>query len=343
LRVPLEALQAANEGAIELRDLNATPAGATAFTTALHAAAPLRARRLDVAPPKPWRISSFSGLISAQEREAPDYDAIEQLDTHAVARAASEDLFGLPGGMQTGTLIHQLFEAIDFRHPASTQISALVRRKMTEFGLDPRWTPVLEKMLADVTATPLDEAVRLRLNCIAPAQRLVELEFLFPVGDVRLQALREALQPLRRIGSRLPDAIGELILAPSRGYIRGFIDLAFEFEGRYYLADYKSNYLGAHIEDYAPAQLSEAMSASWYDLQYLLYSVALHRHLRLHLVDYDYERHFGGAYYLFVRAMRPAHGRSAGVYFTRPARALIEALDAALYAGQAARAQKAQQ
>jgi exodeoxyribonuclease V beta subunit len=142
--------------------------------------------------------------------------------------------------------------------------------------------------------------------------------------------LRDALDPLRAQGSRLPESIGRLVLAPARGFIRGFVDLVFEFERRYYLADYKSNWLGNRHEDYAPAQLAAAMSEAFYDLQYLLYTVALHRYLRLRIRDYDYDRHFGGVYYLFVRGMQPQHGCSSGVYATRPEKVLIERLDALL-------------
>lgn len=135
---------------------------------------------------------------------------------------------------------------------------------------------------------------------------------------------------MRVQGSRLPEAIGRTVLAPARGFVKGYIDLVFEYDGRYYIADYKSNWLGERYEDYAPGRLAEAMSESFYDLQYLLYTVALHRYLKLRLPDYDYDRHVGGVYYLFVRGMQPSRGASSGVYATRPDRALVERLDALL-------------
>jgi exodeoxyribonuclease V beta subunit len=114
--------------------------------------------------------------------------------------------------------------------------------------------------------------------------------------------------------------------------MKGYIDLVFEHAGRYYLADYKTNYLGATAADYLPAQLEPAMRASHYDLQYLIYSVALHRHLRNRLPDYDYARDFGGVYYLFLRGMDPAHEAGCGIFFEQPAPSLIQALDE-LFAG----------
>ncbi|ERI51663.1 hypothetical protein N878_21860 [Pseudomonas sp. EGD-AK9] len=112
------------------------------------------------------------------------------------------------------------------------------------------------------------------------------------------------------------------------GMFKGFIDLVFEHQGRYYVADYKSNWLGVDDGAYTHDAMAAAMASHRYDLQYVLYVLALHRQLRLRLAEYDYDRHLGGALYLFLRA--PAHG----VYLARPPRELIEQLDA-LFMGEA--------
>ena len=69
------------------------------------------------------------------------------------------------------------------------------------------------------------------------------------------------------------------------------------------------------------------MSEHRYQLQYLIYLLALHRYLRTRLQDYDYDRHIGGAFYLFLRGMEPAAGTRRGVFFDRPSLECIEALD----------------
>jgi exodeoxyribonuclease V beta subunit len=112
--------------------------------------------------------------------------------------------------------------------------------------------------------------------------------------------------------------------------MKGFIDLVFEFDGRFYIADYKSNWLGDTMPDYSRARLDEEMIKHGYPLQYLIYSLALHRYLDLRLPDYDPEQHFGGAYYLFIRGMKPEWGQ-AGVYFERPPVAVLEALDTCMW------------
>jgi len=120
-----------------------------------------------------------------------------------------------------------------------------------------------------------------------------------------------------------------------RGLMKGYIDLVFRVDGRFYLADYKSNHLGDRLEDYCGPGLGRAMRVHRYDLQSLIYTLALHRYLRRRLPGYAYERHFGGAYYLFLRGMRPEQGPRYGVYRDRPPLDLIEALDG-LFAGKSA-------
>jgi exodeoxyribonuclease V beta subunit len=105
------------------------------------------------------------------------------------------------------------------------------------------------------------------------------------------------------------------------------MDLVVQHDGKYYLIDYKSNHLGEHAEDYAPARLAQVMIGHHYVLQALIYTVALHRYLQLRLPGYDYDRHFGGVYYLFVRGMSPSHALGSGVHADRPTRRVIEALD----------------
>ena len=112
-----------------------------------------------------------------------------------------------------------------------------------------------------------------------------------------------------------------------RGLMRGFIDLVFRHEGRFFIVDYKSNRLGNRLQDYGRDGLREAIRQHRYDLQYLIYSLALHRFLGWRLPGYDFERHFGGVYYLFLRGMRPNRGSEIGVWYDHPPLELIDGLD----------------
>jgi exodeoxyribonuclease V beta subunit len=111
----------------------------------------------------------------------------------------------------------------------------------------------------------------------------------------------------------------------------GTIDLLAESGGKFYLLDYKSNHLGNSGDRYAASALSDVMANGHYYLQYLIYTIAVHRYLQARMAGYSYETHFGGVFYLFLRGMRAA--TQNGVYFDRPSLALIQALESCVMEG----------
>lgn len=118
----------------------------------------------------------------------------------------------------------------------------------------------------------------------------------------------------------------ELQFEELQGMLKGFIDLTFEYQGKFYIADYKSNHLGDNIQAYHHSALKQAISDHRYDLQYILYSLSLHRYLAMRLPNYDYDTHIGGCYYLFLRGMSVQYP-GFGIYYDKPPKALILALD----------------
>ncbi len=166
------------------------------------------------------------------------------------------------------------------------------------------------------------------LGQLPKSRRIAEMEFSLPLGRVTPQALKEvfAAHPAEPVSERFADRLGRLGFAPLRGLMKGFIDLTFEWDGRYYILDWKSNSLGDTVEHYAREKLQEIMENSFYVLQYHLYTVALDRYLSRRVPGYGYERHFGGAFYVFLRGVGPARGPDAGIYHDKPPAARIEAL-----------------
>ena len=170
---------------------------------------------------------------------------------------------------------------------------------------------------------------RPRVPGVGKGFRLHDLERAVPEMEFHLPL--EGLDR-RRLGEALADHGYDNPFAGSRsnidGYLRGFIDLVVGHDGVWYVLDYKSNWLGNRLDAYRPAGIAKAMRDHRYPLQYLLYLVALSRYLAGRLPGYDYDQHVGGAFYLFLRGMDPAVGMARGVYFDRPSRACIDALDA---------------
>ena len=261
-----------------------------------------------------WHISSFTGLTR---------------DIHQVAHGGSTGISGdsildFPAGSHVGLLLHSILEHLDFTDDIQTQCDELLPRYAPRFGLDSiDYQRTLCKWLKTLVVSPLNDG-GLTLSVLSSRQRLNELSFDFALDSLSIDNLNDLLE---RISAPDLKPIG---VENFRGMITGVIDLVFEHQGKYYLADYKSNYLGASLEDYSRDKLERAILDRRYDLQYLLYSIALHRYLSQRIPDYQYERHFGGVYYLFIRAMRPQQGSQYGVYFDLPAYTDLSRLDALL-------------
>ena len=166
-----------------------------------------------------------------------------------------------------------------------------------------------------------------------------ELPFLLRVAgrddDVNLarlgDALRQSESPLvRSYGPRV-----QRIRRPRlRGFLAGFIDLVYRWQGRWYVLDYKTNQLGPRA-DYDTERLGRAMAEHDYLLQAHLYAVAVNRLLRQRVPDYQYERDFGGFVYLFLRGLDATGRTGAGVYFHRPSERVVAAMSDTLAGRQA--------
>lgn len=290
-----------------------------------------RVRRFGGTLERDWWISSYSGLAAQGHGHSkgvlanPGFD--DEVVTEAAALAAEEpvqapqpSIFTFPKGARPGTLLHSLFETIDFQSAAGEPLAQHIATLLAQDGFDESWAQVLQQQVEAVLDTPLetgfDEPVRLR--DLAPERKQVELEFFLPMGRVTAPALTALCQqhdPLSR-GNK------PLSFATVQGMLKGFIDLVFEWQGRWYLLDYKSNHLGMSPADYSRPALEQAMVEHRYDLQYQLYSLALHRLLALRLPGYDFDQHFGGVFYLFLRGMP-----QGGIFHTRPSRELVLGLD----------------
>ena len=226
--------------------------------------------------------------------------------------------FAFPRGARAGTCLHAILE--DWAR-AKGELTQLVEPALKAYGLPLDWRDIATAQLERVLQTDLDGA-GLTLASLQAARRLPELGFTFPVRDLDVARLRALLtDPANGLAAPLREAAARLEFDSLKGFLKGFIDLTFEYGGRWYIADYKSNWLGPDASYYGGERLLQALAGEHYYLQYLIYLVALRRFLRQRLTDFRDEQ-LGGAFYLFLRGMP-----EAGVYFARPDDALLDALD----------------
>ncbi|ELI5380541.1 TPA: exodeoxyribonuclease V subunit beta [Vibrio parahaemolyticus] len=290
----------------------------------------LSAKELQNPIDRNWRITSYSGLVK-QGSHHVEHDATIEITGFDIDSSEEQDeadlvepersIFTFPRGARPGTFLHSLFEEIEFTQPATTEENTqIILGLMESEQLDEEWLPILQQLIDTVLATPLD-GKSLLLNQKAPSQRLVEMEFLLPIEVLSAPALNRVIQRHDPLSAKA----GDLGFQTVQGMLKGFIDLVFEHQGKYYVLDWKSNHLGDDVTSYHGEALKSAMADHRYDLQYQIYALALHRFLRSRLANYQYEQHFGGVYYLFLRGM---DGQSDhGIFAAKPTLDFLQEMD----------------
>ncbi len=307
-----------------------------------------------------WWSASFSALTRdlghlAVAAPSPGSERDARVDDALIDSAEPSDLLcgealptptvaprfhAFPAGSRYGTLLHDLLEwqferawplAQDNVDAAQARDwSALLQRKAQALKLGAEtlaqlqdWIPCIGQATlplpsvsvgADAEAPP----PALKLCSLDRSNAWAEMGFALPVHTLGAAQL-DRLISQQLLPGQPRSPLQDLQL---EGMLIGFMDLVLQHAGRYYVLDYKSNRLDAYSAGY----LSAAILAHRYDVQYTLYTLALHRLLKSRLPGYDYDRHVGGAIYLFLRGIDQP---GSGVFVDRPPRALIEALDAA--------------
>ena len=280
-----------------------------------------------------WWIASYSALRigdSLSPAEAPESALAQKLsdderldpDAPRDVLLSGGDIHRFPRGPNPGTFLHGLLEwagSEGFKADPDA-IKDAVARRCNRRGWQ-GWIETLSDWLQHLQDEPL------RLNNGQPAvvlselsQYQIEMEFWFASHKVDVVQMDKLVRQHTHGGAARAGAEPSLL----NGMFKGFIDLTFEHQGRYYVADYKSNWLGTDDSAYTEQAMTASILDNRYDLQYVLYLLALHRQLKARLPGYDYDQHMGGALYLFLRGTR---SQGQGVFFTRPPRLLIESLD----------------
>ncbi|MDA9557689.1 exodeoxyribonuclease V subunit beta [Vibrio sp.] len=327
----------------------------------------LAARQLQQSIESDWYITSYSSLVRQSHAKHQDtsmlttlnydLDSLDGQDEHHVSGKSTREgnvnetesdnvtdledetpelsIFTFPKGSKPGTFLHTVFERVNFNAPATSEENTEILTGVMEWErVDIEWLPILQTLVDTVLSASLGEQ-GIQLNQKRSSQMLIEMEFNLPISQLN----SVELNPILQAHDPLSKQAGLLDFRRVQGMLKGFIDLIFEHQGQFYVLDWKSNHLGDHSECYQTEHLERVMIEHRYDFQYQLYSLALHRYLKTRIADYDYDRDFGGVFYLFLRGIeapslsdteRVSNNISdqQGVFFCKPSRKLIELLDA---------------
>ncbi len=287
----------------------------------------LQARHFPLEYINSWGIGNFSNLIKGQPY-------------HAEPSIAGTGFAALPKGKKFGNAIHAILQnyftegdehfynhldrylvlplqvEADFRSPTNS----ILQEKLS----------LVEAMLNNLLTTPLRGADTedLQLKAITPADAKAELPFLYRLNSISPTILQNIFQQYAvGIAHNFVDELENLNFSLRYGYMNGEIDLLFRYNNRYYIADWKTNHLGPDSSCYSPAAIAENMRKHFYVLQYHIYTLAAHLFLQQRCRDYDYQRDFGGVFYLYLRGVDKSGN---GIFYDKPAPELINALTKAL-------------
>jgi exodeoxyribonuclease V beta subunit len=320
----LEALEKKSGGSIAVTVIDpAEDLKAKVYPSQTELVENLSARHFSGSIRRAQMIASFTGLTSGRAEEEPDRDAVELPEQVADTGDGQNGLAGFQGGIRAGVFLHDVLEHLDFQAP--DQIEQLVRLKLATHGIAGNdWKEAFCAQLRILLETPLEPD--LTLSQISLAERLSEVEFSYPIASLQPDQLQELFvkHGSPEIPREFPESLGRLYLQ-TEGFMRGFIDLLFRFGKRYYLIDWKSNWLGNRPGDYDEAAVRACMLQHSYFLQYHLYTVAADLYLSSRIGGYEYDKHFGGVFYVFFRGLDAKNPKRA-IFRDRPRASLVSAL-----------------
>lgn len=274
------------------------------------------------------RITSYSALTKHHdspsiieidlEKEGFDFDESEAKIEfeETVLDSNVKSVFTFPRGADAGNFLHALFEKIEFN--SRTDISEIIEKELDYAGYDSSWADVVKQWVLQTLSRTMPP-VGVVLGNLTPREVLKEMEFHFPIESIQAKEIRQVIRD-NKASTEMGDS------AIIHGFMKGFIDLTFVYEGKYYILDYKSNHLGNDYQNYATIELNREIIAANYDVQYHIYTVALHRYLKNRLTDYSYKKDFGGVIYIFLRGLND-EDPSQGVFFDKPDWNKINQLD----------------
>ena len=265
-----------------------------------------------------WRRMSYTALN-------PDHELSIKNRSNSYDDKYEQFVFvQLRKGAKTGNMLHHIFENIHFADQGKWKY--VIEQAINRFAGGSRdlYSAMLHTLMDHVLNTNIylgpDQFL---LSNISSDRRINELEFDFTVPVFKTADLRNLSD--ERIEINVRD------LQEIEGMMNGKVDLFFEYNGKYYILDWKSNYLGDSLPDYAADKLALAMNENNYHLQYLIYTLAVKKYLESRLPDFDYGSQFGGVIYLFLRGIRK--GSDTGIFSYKPTPEKMEILEGILCSG----------
>ncbi|MGM0608160.1 MAG: exodeoxyribonuclease V subunit beta [Candidatus Muiribacteriota bacterium] len=265
-----------------------------------------------------FKIHSYSSLTkSSSENILFDFYGEDEVNRESFIEFDSvinQDVFNIPKGANTGNFFHQILEEIPFNIEDNV-LKEEVSEKSFEYQIDSKWHNPSIDVIKNVLNTNLfSDNSSFKLKNIPLKDRLSEPQFYMACDKLNSDIL---IKKIKNIFSRnlLKDV--NLNFKEFEGFLTGFADLIFRYKDKYYIVDWKSNYLGNSVKFYSPQRLKEDIIKNKYFVQIYIYSQALHYYLEKKLPNYNYNSNFGGVFYIYLRGVTNNPDDIYGKYFKK--------------------------
>ncbi|WP_343187979.1 exodeoxyribonuclease V subunit beta [Buchnera aphidicola] len=269
----------------------------------------------------PWEILSYSKILKKQKKNIQNIHFFsknnQKFNTKKKINVYTS--YNFPSGKEYGKLLHKILKNINFfKISKNFQInlkkySDLISKKKQNF---------LSKWIYNIIHCPI-LSHSFSLNQLKKNQYIQEMQFYIPIEkQFDVIKFNKIIKNFDFNSQILPEIEYSCIT----GMLTGFIDLICFWNNQYFIIDYKTNLLGPKNKDYNKKNIKIEIMKHRYDIQYQIYSLALHRYLKNNLQNYQFTIHFGGIIYLFLRAFDNIKNKN-GIFFHQPKKILIEKLD----------------
>jgi exodeoxyribonuclease V beta subunit len=283
-----------------------------------------------------WVLTSYTALASYSTKKAYANSQDENIlltennnqnitvYNHEAQQPDYTQIYNFPKGAKPGIFFHNLLENMQYFTSLNLERQQIyIEKQLIKFNYDVKWVDLIIKTLNNCL-----QAVLLDDICLAkiPADKQRhELNFCLSVASTTINEINSLIKKYDYLSAAADDL--EFDAAVLQGMLRGAIDLIFEHNNCWYLVDYKTNWLGESLEAYNKTTIEQTMIKHRYDLQYQIYSLAMHRLLKQKLTNYDFDANFGGVFYLFIRGITATPNDSSGIFYCKPNKEFILELD----------------
>ncbi|QCI21739.1 exodeoxyribonuclease V subunit beta [Buchnera aphidicola (Hyadaphis tataricae)] len=266
-----------------------------------------------------WNITSFTKL--SQEKKLLIHNnqeiILENFSIENESKKSDLNIHNFPLGITTGRLIHYILKKLNFSNKKTIHWFSEI---LEMFKISQKWSLIIMSWIETIINIPLSNH-KITLSKLKKNSYVKELEFFLPIKKtLYCKEFNNIIQNFDPISHSSP----KIFFNPVSGILTGFIDLVLFWNDKYYIIDYKSNWIGKNDNCYSYDHIKKEMIKKRYDIQYQIYTIAVHQYLKTKIKKYNYEKHFGGILYIFLRAIH--NKKHNGVFYVLPKFKMIERL-----------------